>query len=167
MLSWPLATALVGWAPAQDGPLLPGFESSAPIEDAAAPIPGPETPQVPILVPPGDDIRPLDANGMPQSGPSAAGELALPEPPAIEPPGEEPPKKSWLRKSTDAIRGLAKPDAIVPEPKPQQPKLDDKKSSEAIRNWQMLRRQPTSSGQTVPGQRVQTQGTPQQRCRRR
>lgn len=163
MLSWPLAAVLVGWAPAQDGPLLPGFESSPPIEDATAPMPGPETPEVPVFVPPGDDIRPLDANGIPQTGPPAEGELALPEPPAIEPQAEESPKRNWLQKSTDAIRGLAKPDSRAPDPTVPQPKTDNRKSSDAVRNWQMLRRQPTSSGQTVPGQRVQTQGTPQQR----
>jgi hypothetical protein len=160
MFSWPLVTALVGWAPAQDGPLLPGFESSAPIEDASTTLEPPTT-EAPILAPTGDDIRPLDANGNPQSGPPIEGELALPEPPAIESKVEEPPKSNWLQKSTETIRGLTKPDSREPEFKTQEPNSDDKKTRDTIRNWQMLRRQPTTPGQAAPGMRAQPQGTMQ------
>ena len=159
MLSWPLAMALVGWASAQDGPLLPGLENSAPIEDAAVPIPEPEPLRTPVVVPSEDDIRPLDANGIPQSGPPFGGELALPDPPAIEPKVGVPPKRNWLQKSTETIRGLSKPDSTVPEPNAPKAKPDDKKTSDAIRNWQMLRRRPTNPNQTAPGQRLQTHGT--------
>ncbi len=165
MLSWPLVTALVGGAAAQDGPLLPGLDNSAPIEDAAAPALETETPMGPVIVPYGDDIRPLDANGIPQSGPPFGGELALPDPPAIEPKAEEPHKRNWLQKSTEAIRGLSKPDSKEPEHAAPEPGLEDNKASEKIRNWQMLRRRPASPGQAVPGKRVQPQTTLQPRER--
>jgi hypothetical protein len=155
LLSCPLVTAFVGITPAQEGPLLPGLENSAAIEEPDATNLETNSSSARVIVPSGDDIRPLDAVGNPQSEPPFEGVLSLPEPPAIESEVDEQPKRNWLQKSTDAVRSLAKPDSKSPEPR-----ADDKRNRDAIRNWQMLRRQPPVGGH--PTNLAPPQGRPSQ-----
>lgn len=147
---------------AQDeGPLLPGLESSA----AEAPTSASETVVEPVDVPPAavstlpaddgtigdspvdDGIAPLDADGIPQSGPGIESrlepQLVLPDPPGLEPvpnvePLQEAPRKKNLwQKSTDKIRTLTSP-----EPKADEPV----KEKSATPSWQLLRRTPPEAG---------------------
>lgn len=150
-----------------DGPLLPGLESSVSQEPTPAIEPDVEsTVEPPAVVdkfPADDGIAPLDADGIPQSGPSdepqRVPQLVLPDPPALQPepsddqPQEAPRKKNLWQKSTDKIRTLTKPE----------PKADVRaKEQPATPNRQLLRRTPPEASQPEASKSGQSERARQQ-----
>jgi hypothetical protein len=123
-----------------------------------------------------DGIAPLDADGVPQSGPDdarhtpqlriqAEPQHVLPDPPGLPPqaaddPQEPPRKKNLWQKSTDKIRTLTRPEQAE---KPADGSTVNEKSPKP--NWQLLKRspqEPAKSTSSAPA-RQQLQLQQQQR----
>jgi hypothetical protein len=153
-----------------DGPLLPGLESSVSQEPTPAIEPDSEsTIEPPAVVdtvdtlPADDGIAPLDADGIPQSGPSdepqSVPQLVLPDPPSLQPepsdgqPQEAPRKKNLWQKSTDKIRTLTKPEPKAGVPAKEKP---------VTPNWQLLRRTPPEASQPEASKSGQSERARQQ-----
>lgn len=154
-----------------DGPLLPGFESSPSGESPSPAIEAEietavETPSIGDAPPVDDGIAPLDADGIPLSSPGDAvqkqpweePQMVLPDPPGLQPqPADEPlptdeqkepRKKNLWQKSTEKIRTLTRP-----EPKADVPA----KEKSATPNWQLLKRSSPEPSQSEAAERARQQ----------
>ncbi len=146
VLSGPLTVvALLNWAVAQDGPLLPGLAPGA-AEDASGQL---NEPHPELTVPADGGRRPFDADASRSILPFPD-VLNLPDPPPLERKVDQARPKNLRQKSTEAVRNLTKPNV-----RPENVEAEDNQASDAIRNWQMLRRPPTTpSLPRVPWQRT-------------